>query len=395
MKAKSKTYPNIRLLELSGPPGEMGQQHGRAYPQEIQELVEDRLQLSCNEYWTGKTLSRREVLALGRACLPYHRAYDPDLMAELRGIGQVAGLGLAELLILNGFTDFIDVVYNVEPVLLAGLSEKGNLGEAGENGGNEGPEMPAPAPPALDDCTAFIVSPDIAAEGQGFYGQTWDMHESATPYMILLRGKPARGPNFLVLTITGCVGQMGMNEAGIAIGINNLVDSRGQVGVTWPFVVRKVLAQDNLDDALACITGAYLAGAHNYMLVDATGRGYNVEAMASRYHVEEITSGAMVHTNHCLNPHNRQVERPRPPKSRASSETRLVRGQELLNRSQITLVDLFALTRDHGAANGICVHSEEPFFVESCGAAIMRPASGEMWAVWGNPCRNEYERFVV
>ena len=129
-----KTYPNIRLLELSGPPGEMGQQHGRAYTREIQELAEDRLQLSSNEYWTGKTLSRREVLALGGACLPYHQAYAPDLIAELRGIGQVTGLDLAELVILNGFTDFIDLVYSVDPASLSALSEKGNWGELGELG---------------------------------------------------------------------------------------------------------------------------------------------------------------------------------------------------------------------------------------------------------------------
>jgi isopenicillin-N N-acyltransferase-like protein len=165
--------------------------------------------------------------------------------------------------------------------------------------------------------------------------------------------------------------------------------------VTWPFVIRKVLAQDNLDDALACITGARLAGAHNYMLVDAQGRGYNVEAMSSRYHVEVVKSGALVHTNHCLISRNIEVERARLPKSRASSETRLSQAQGLLYKSKITLDDLFALTRNHEAINGICVHPEYPLHLESCSAAIMRPARREMWAVWGPPCQGEYERFVV
>jgi isopenicillin-N N-acyltransferase-like protein len=363
--------PAIRVLEISGTPFEMGQQHGLAYPKEIVELTEERVRLSSDKYWTGKELSRQQVLALGEACLHHHQTYAPDLMEELCGTSQATGVGLTELVILNGFTDFIDTIYNLDPV------------------------APAPAHPGADNCTAFIVSPDAAVDGQGFYGQTWDMHDTATPFVILLRGKPANGLNFLTLTIIGCVGMIGMNEAGIAVGINNLMAGDGQVGVTWPFVVRKILAQDNLDDALACITEAKLAGGHNFMLVDAHGRGYNVEAMGARYHVEKVSTGSLTHTNHCLNPQNAQVERPRLPKSRASSEHRLSQANELLGHEKVTLDDLFALTRHHGQEYGICVHPSEPYFVESCSAAIMRPATREMWTVWGNPCQNDYERFVV
>jgi len=373
----------IRVLEVSGTPFEMGYQHGQAYTDQIRELAEERIHLSSSKSWTGKELSQQEVMKLGEACLGYHQTYAPNLMEELRGMGEATGVGLTELVILNGFTDFIDTIYSTDPASLAVAIQ--SVSEA----------VTVPAHPAVDDCTAFIVSPDATMEGHGFYGQTWDMHATATPYVILLRGTPAKGLSFLTLTIIGCVGMIGMNEAGIAIGINNLVASDGQIGVTWPFVIRKALAQDNLDDALACITGAHLAGGHNYMLADAHGRGYNVEAMATRHHIEEVTEGALAHTNHCLISQNINVERTRLPKSQVSSETRLSEAQRLLSKGQITIDDLFALTRNHGASNGICTHPEEPFFVESCGAAIMRPATREMWAVWGNPCQNKYKQFVV
>ncbi|MCB0180858.1 MAG: hypothetical protein KDI62_21690 [Anaerolineae bacterium] len=366
--------PKFRVLELSGSPFEMGYRHGQAYADQIPELAEERVRLSSDKKWTGRTLARAEVLALGRACLPYHEAYAPALMAELRGMSQATGVGLPELVILNGFTDFIDTVYNTDPVVQS---------------------SPAPAHPGADNCTAFIVSPDATVDGYGFYGQTWDMHDTATPFVILLRGKPAGGLSFLTMTIVGCVGMIGMNEAGIAVGVNNILGGDGQVGVTWPFVVRQVLAQDNIDAALACITEAKLAGAHNYMLIDAHGRGYNVEAMASRCHVQEVAHGSMVHTNHCLLPRNIEVERERLPQSRLSSETRLSVAQNRLDSGHITLDDLVALTRNHDASSGICVHAEEPMWIESCSAAIMRPATHEMWAVWGNPCQNEYERFAV
>ncbi|MBI1878409.1 MAG: hypothetical protein HYR94_09315 [Chloroflexi bacterium] len=251
--------PNLRLLEVSGPPFEMGRQHAAAYPKEIQELTEDRLRLSSNKNWTGKELSRQQVLALGQACLPYHEAYAPELMDELRGISDVTGLNLTELLILNGFTDFVDTIYSTEEKELGELKgTNGNLKTPSVPSSSS--QFPVPAHPAADDCTAFIISPNATATRQGFLGQTWDMHETATPYLILLRGKPERGLRFLAFTIMGCIGMIGMNEAGIAVGINNLVAGDGRVGVTWPFVVRKVLAQDNLDDALACITKAQSNG---------------------------------------------------------------------------------------------------------------------------------------
>ena len=373
----------IRVLEVSGTPFEMGYQHGQAYADQIRELADERIHLSSDKNWTGQALSRQEVMKLGEACLSYHQTYAPELMEELDGMSEATGVGLTELVILNGFTDFIDTIYGIDPTSIAVSAQKVD------------DIIAIPAHPGVDNCTAFIVSPDATTEGDGFYGQTWDMHATATPYVILLRGKPAEGLSFLTLTIMGCVGMIGMNEAGIAIGINNLVASDGQIGVTWPFVIRKALAQDNLDDALASITEARLAGGHNYMLVDANGRGYNVEAMASRYHIEEVTEGTSTHTNHCLISQNIDVERARLPKSQLNSETRLSEAQRLLNDGKVTLDDLFALTRNHGETYGICTHPEEPFFVESCGAAIMRPATREMWAVWGNPCQNEYQRFMV
>jgi isopenicillin-N N-acyltransferase-like protein len=243
-----------------------------------------------------------------------------------------------------------------------------------------------------DNCTAFLVPNDCAEGQQGFYGQTWDMHDTATPYVILINGKPDNAPDFLAFTITGCVGMIGMNSEGIAVGINNLMSTDGQVGVTWPFVVRKVLQQDNLDDALACITDAKLAGAHNFMLMDKLGDGYNVEAMSTSIEVEKLDSDAIAHTNHCLVDHNLQVARERPEAAQQSSENRLNRAYDLLAKDAVTVDDLIALTRDE---ESICVRPKPPMNVESCGAAIMRPATGDFWAVWGLPVENEYEHFTV
>ncbi|MCY3780324.1 MAG: C45 family autoproteolytic acyltransferase/hydrolase [Chloroflexi bacterium] len=360
----------IRVTKLAGSPYDMGYAHGQRFHDEIHMFTEERVRLSQDENWTGHNLSRDAVIALAEACVAEHQAYAPDLMDELQGMADATGLSLAELVINNGFTDFVDVVYNLGDIT-----------------------VPAVAPPLVsDNCTAFMVPGSRSADGAAFFGQTWDMHASATPYVILIHGQPDGAPEFLTFTITGCVGMIGMNSEGITVGINNLMAADGQIGVTWPFVVRKILEQDDLESALTCLTGAKLAGAHNYMLMDKHGRGYEVEAMSTSQYIHELSDETITHTNHCLVQQNLDVARERPPDSRNSSENRLRRARELLAKSDVTIDDLMALTRDDVA---ICTRPEPPMHVESCGAAIMRPATGEFWSVWGIPADNEYERFVV
>ncbi|MYI41723.1 MAG: hypothetical protein F4063_07330, partial [Chloroflexi bacterium] len=304
----------LRVIDLQGSPYAMGYVHGKRFHDEIHMFTEDRVRLCMDEKWTGHSLSRAAVIELAEACVAEHIAYAQELMEELRGMADATGLSLAELVINNGFTDFIDVVYNC-----GGLAR--------------------PTSRVANNCTAFMLPGARSAAGVGYFGQTWDMHASATPYVILLRGEPDDAPAFLAFTITGCVGMIGMNSAGICVGINNLMAADGQIGVTWVFVVRKILQQTSIDAALACLTEAKLAGAHNYMLMDKQGRGYEVEAMSTRQHVRPLREETIIHTNHCLIQQNLDAERERPPESQASSRNRLLRAQELLDNPAANLDD--------------------------------------------------------
>jgi len=360
----------IRILKSGGTPYDIGYKHGSTYRELIRAFARDRVELVSSGVWTGgKVVPRAEVLEIAAACIDAHGEYSPELFEELRGLADAADLSLSEMIIVGGFTDFIDVIYNIH-----------------HQWGEKLTSLP------IDDCTAFLV-PDSHAEGAGgFFGQTWDMHDTATQYVIMLQVEPDNAPNALVFTTTGCVGQIGMNEHGIAVGINNLMGADGQTGVTWPFVVRKVLLQENIEDALKCITEANLAGAHNYLLFDKHGNGYNIEAMSSMTHVEKLEEHSIVHTNHCLIPETRALSQERPKASQESSEMRLSRAYDLLKNPAVTANDLMALTADEPT---ICVSASPPLHVESCGAAIMRPSTGEMWAVWGKPSENSYERFTI
>jgi isopenicillin-N N-acyltransferase-like protein len=355
----------IRVLTVSGTPFEMGYTHGETYRDEIRRYAAERVHLVMQGKWSGGVaMSREAVLRLAEQLVPAHEAFSADLTAEMRGMAAATDLSLGELIVVSGFTDFVDTVY------------------AQHQTGNRIP---------LDDCTAFIV-PDNLAEGQGFFGQTWDMHDTATEFVILLDVQYADLPNAYVFTTTGCFGQLGMNDAGLAIGINNLMAADGQIGVTWPFVVRKMLQQRDADAALEVLRTAQLAGGHNFLIFDKSGKGYNVEAFSTRIHVTELQADVLVHTNHCLVDLTLGVAQARPADLQRTSEARLLQGEKLLQQHPITVETLQAVTRDPEA---ICYTGKPPYHVETCGAAIMRPKTGEFWAVWGLPSENEYERFTL
>lgn len=360
----------IRVQNMIGSAYERGFQHGSSHREAIQHYTAERVGLVQGGKWTGqKQVTRDQVLAIAEEMLPHHAAYSPEIYEEMRGMAGGAQLSMAEMVVVGGFTDFIDTVYNrfQETDLLS-------------------PEL------AIDDCTAFII-PDGRADGSGYFGQTWDMHDTATEFVILLDVQPSEGegPNSLVFTTTGCVGQIGMNSHGVAVGINNILGADGQVGVTWPFVVRKVLMQDNVDDALACITEATLAGAHNYLLFDRHGKGYNVEAMSTTTHITALSDAPVIHTNHCLVSQTQALAQARTAEAQANSESRLELAQTLMDKPDISIDDLQEMTRQAP----ICQTSAPPMHIESCGAAIMRPKTGDFWAVWGRPAENEYEHFSV
>jgi isopenicillin-N N-acyltransferase-like protein len=350
----------IRTLVLAGDATARGRRHGEAYRADIRRYTEERVHLASNGSWAGRPATRADVLQLAEAMLPAHRAYAPEIYEEMVAMAKAAGISAAEAVIVGGFTDFVDAVRAVG----------------------------AQVPPPEDDCTAVLV-PDSRADGAGWLAQTWDMHDTATEHVIMLElrtDQPAR-----VFTTVGCVAQIGMNAAGLAVGINNLTASDGRVGVTWPFVVRRILQETTVDAAIRCILEAPLAGGHNYLVLDAEGRGANVEAMPTHTAVTPMQHAPLAHSNHVLDSEGQRREAPRPAELQRSSHDRLARALELCQAPSLDLHAVMGMLRDPV----ICRRSEPPFYMETSGAVVMRPRTRELWAVWRSPLDSAYERFVV
>ncbi|MDE0668212.1 MAG: C45 family autoproteolytic acyltransferase/hydrolase [bacterium] len=354
--------PPLRVMDASGSAEEIGAAHGRAHAAEIQAYTADRVGIVASGVWTGAPLPAADVVDIAHSMIPAHESFDGDLHAEMVAMAEAAGVSPAEAIVVGGFTDFVDAVR-----------------AAAAN---------APSPAASeDDCTAVLV-PDGRADGAGFLAQTWDMHASATDHVLLLRVRPDGAPAARLFTTAGCLGQIGINSEGLCVGVNNLTGADGRPGVAWPSVVRAMLKCSTAPEALEVLLGADLAGAHNYLILDRQGTGFNVEAMPSARPVTALGHDPLVHTNHTLDAAAEAFQAERDPRLMRSSRARLAAAADLLAAGRIDAERLFALTREPTA---ICVTATPPFHIESSGAAVMRPRTGDFWACWGHPTENDFQ----
>lgn len=338
----------LRVLEVYGDPTDFGRSHGLECADLINRYLDDRLGRSGDPTWAGLHLDAEAILDLARKTIPSHQSYSPALFEELEALAAGAGITVPEALVVGGFTDIVDLV---------------------RSGGG--------VAPIEDDCT-LVIDPN-----SGLLAQTWDMHSSAGEYVIMLKLDPIRGPGIIVQTTAGCLGQIGMNEAGIGVGINNLT-SMGQVGVTWNFVVRKALSQSSIDDAVQCVVDAELAGGHNFAVIGPDGNGVNIEAMPGVKKVTRVSRSPFVHSNHCLDLETISEEASRPYEAQENSLERHEEGIRLA-----TDIDSFF------RSSIISRRAANPDDTATCGAVIMSPRQRQMKSVWGLPEEGVWEQFQL
>lgn len=336
----------LRVLEVFGDSTDLGRGHGSACAGLIRKYTDDRLALTSQEEWSGGTADPDLILSCADETLVHHERFSESLYAEMLAMADSAGISPQEAVVVGGFTDLVDVVR----ARVSSVSEEHN-------------------------CTG-VVNPRT-----GLFAQTWDMHASAGEFVIMLKIDPLMGPDAFVQTTTGCLGQMGMNQAGIAVGINNLT-SIGKPGVTWPFVVRKVLEQNNLDDAVKVVLDADLAGGHNFFVMGPDGEGATIEAMPRNKILTRANGSPLVHANNCLYPETVADEGPREEMWVENSVERLRIGEQYAD----DLDSFFA----HPT---IARRTDNPHDVATCGAVIMEPATLTMKAVWGVPGDHPWETF--
>ncbi|MBI2299690.1 MAG: hypothetical protein HYU66_12240 [Armatimonadetes bacterium] len=345
-----------RLIQLRGSPFDMGRQYGAALRDEIHALAEERLRLSL---LAAPGAGREQALALAARMLPLQEAWAPAVHAEFMGIAEGAGIAPELLLIGNGYTDFKDV-------LCTGAG--------------------------TEECSSFWVRPD---DGSVLCGQTWDMHATAEPFVLLVHRRPDDGPATLSFTTAGCLSLIGINSAGFAVGNTNLVPTDARLGVIYLAMIHRVLASATWDQAVQSVTAAPRSSGHHYYLADGAGHAAGIETTATRHAALGDDGGTYVHTNHYEAPELLPLAAPLD--AGATTCGRAARLRELLDGAArpVTPPALATLLADHAGPTPICVHNAAPDGGKSCGLAILSPRTREMWVRVGNPCGGEPERVAL
>ena len=343
----------VFTLPVGASPREQGRAHGEAFRPMIRDLAALRLGLTVE---IGGFASTAQVLGIAEKHLPILEAFDRDLYAEFMGIAEGSGLDPARLVVLNHYTDLRDI----DPAVAA--------------------------TPAEDDCSVVYT----ATAGGALLGQTWDMHGSAYPYVMMLE-VPARGdePAASLFSLVGCLGMTGMNSRGLGITINNLKSLDAKVGVLWPALVRRVLKEAEAEAGRDVILDSPLGSGHHYLV--ATDRSaYGIETSGQKEKVVFSGEAAFfVHTNHCVDDEMAAVN---AVSSESTTHLRYETLCESLGTSAVAdRADLWRRLGSHdGYPRSVCTHAaspEAPHKMRTCGGLIMDLRAKNLWATAG--CMNE------
>lgn len=360
----------IPLLKLEGSPYEIGLAHGRALEEPIKEFFATvtTVHRANNAHLT---VDRESLTAFCMRNRGFLEKFSPELMQEMRGIADGAGLDLEAIIYLNTFLEMEDL-------------------RAPNLGGRILPD-------ALWGCTTFNVTADTTTGNRAYLGQTFDMEEYYEKFLVLLEITPPQGPRMLVASLAGVLGLVGLNTAGVAAVINKIVATDARPGVIFPFIMRKALAAERIGDALGTVIFSPRAAGMNYQLA-GSGTAFCAETSARDYCLLPVES-ALAHTNHYVSEAMRRFETPNWL-SHGGSMVRKQVADRFLKRyaGRLTPDLLMELTRDHtNYPRCICAHGfegeGETIAFQTIFAVIMDPADGWMEICPGNPCKNQYRRY--
>jgi len=354
------------VVHAAGGPRERGRAYGAAARDRVHrsiELYEAIFRSYTGLPWTdvrGRT---------GPFAEPIDR-YDAQLLPEIEGIAEGAGVDAEDILALNLRTE-----------IMFGLDAR-----AARRGARE--------------CTALCAAPSASVDGRVLHAQNWDWKPGARETCVVLVGAPHDRPAFITLVEAGLLAKCGMNEAGIALTANALTSSRdrGEPGVPFHAILRSILTSATHAEATATVSRGWRASSANYLISSGDGAAANLEVgPGGPDTVFATVEPALAHANHFLWP-----DRPFKDLGRIDGEDSLrrqsVAEDALRERADVEVVA--GVLRDHvGRPSSVCAHEEDGVAPENdyvtVASMIMRPSEGEILLTRGNPCDADYERLRV
>jgi isopenicillin-N N-acyltransferase-like protein len=346
---EERFYPQI---DIAGAPGEMGLSHGRQLRDRIHATAKAMRERVGAEPYEAGWRAFQETLT-------YCRTHAPDLVAEMEGIAEGAGIGFRDVFNINAHLDLM-----VWKRLVWDRREKG--------------EAPG--------CSSHAV----ATGSEVLLGWNGDDWRGWLDCGALVRGRPSGGEPFIYWSLAGSVGRPGMNTR-LALGANSLPSHCWRPdGLLYPMLSRLALGCRSTAEGVALFRKSNACVAMNYLIADSGGDLADVELNAERVVVQrpadQGTEDYLLHTNCFLDAD--LAGKPVDPDAacpRLTAARRLYREQMPVDASGVR-----AVQADH--TGGVCVHREESCTVVSFVAEVR---AGRFHAIRGNPCTGWARTYAV
>jgi isopenicillin-N N-acyltransferase-like protein len=356
----------MTVVRVSGSHREMGRQYGRQCGSLIRGLVAE---------FDGVVL-RPENVAAGRAvakaAMPCVEAVAPELVEEVIGIAEGAGVAVDDVFRLNCSSELF---------AWQGCRD----------------QEPVNTVPKSQECTSF------AARGREGTLVAWNMDwwRAWQPYLLLLHGEPDDGPEFLAVAMAGSLGRPGLNPS-LAVAANYLpyrqrASQPGQQprwlgpGVPYNVMARILLQQTCVADAVAALARTRRMVGLNYTLGDRHGNLACVETTPDEHDVLLPPEDFIVHANSFHSPGFKGLTEASQERSdpRAFDARRQLRAcPHPLDRGAIQAVQVSHFA---GQRTGVCVHQDmggrEGITLLSFVAEV---SARQLWLAWGPPCEHAF-----
>jgi isopenicillin-N N-acyltransferase-like protein len=349
----------FQLIEIEGEALERGRQYGARAAVAIQQNIEAYLRLV--EFRTG--MHQEAILEAARRFGPILEEHAADLLAEMRGIAHGAGCDLVDILLINARSELLRY---------------------------------------MDECTALAAAPDVTLQGYTLLGQNWDWNTSIEADPVLLHIRQPGKPEVLTLAEAGQVAKIGMNSAGLGVGLNFLAHTDQGHGLPIHVILRLMLGCASLGEAVREAYRVPRGGAANVPLAHAEGEILDLELTAARADYLYGDGGWLVHANHFESARLRGGDS--GIATSMSTLARAARARRLLSAAAanggVTIDTFRTILADHAyGAYAICRHADpsEPRLERSATRAsvIMDLGTRTMQVAAGQPCQQEYQTLLL
>jgi isopenicillin-N N-acyltransferase like protein len=244
--------------------------------------------------------------------------------------------------------------------------------------------------PAGGDCTTYARSGHTSSGSRPVLAQTVDLNGELDDQITILDVSVAgSGRRSLLLSFGGLLGYLGLNSAGLAIGLNLVLGGKWGPGVPPYLAIRYLLDRaDDVEQAIALLGELPLASSRSVTLCDRT-RSVCLEILDNEIAV--IDGPAVAHTNHFLtagftardelnvfarNSSVRRLAAAQAGLARLAEDAEVAEHFELLSAAPICVADTGDIRRERTVA-----------------AVVLLPDRGELHIRPGNPSQHETESF--